>query len=476
MPTLREAIEWARTRVEPLLDALPYDDERPPDPRWFLAAPIMLDANDDADAARSWLGRPGLAEVWSEGKGDPDVDTRDSRWRDHVELAARVAAGEVTLGQRPDGLLDVVTQLALAGPGVSALRALSRVCGGPTMLADLDLRDAAAAGAWPLRTLLSHPESIALVRSVVRSGPYWRRALAYCTRGGLQSVLDEYVHVVHDLRGLAREPWADAVWQLAGQLRVSAGLKTAAVVADEVTVGTRARTVRFKSTPMRSRFSARYGEAREAVGEERTRAESLPDAFNSPFWPFVLATTSVGQEGLDFHAYCHAVVHWNLPSNPVDLEQREGRAHQLQGTCRTKERGGGARRGGISPCRRRSVDGPLCASESVIASDDPDIVPFWVYPGEAHIQRHVPMLPFSRDEERYRKLKRSLGLYRMVLGQPRQEDLIELLSGRFDHVQAMAAELRVDLSPPRRAFSPKHGLGLRDPNKSKGGDDGATAR
>ena len=38
---------------------------------------------------------------------------------------------------------------------------------------------------------------------------------------------------------------------------------------------------------------------------------------NSPFWPFVLATTSVGQEGLDFQQYCHAVVHWNLPSNPV---------------------------------------------------------------------------------------------------------------------------------------------------------------
>jgi len=28
-------------------------------------------------------------------------------------------------------------------------------------------------------------------------------------------------------------------------------------------------------------------------------------------------------EGLDFHHYCHAIVHWNLPSNPVDLEQRE---------------------------------------------------------------------------------------------------------------------------------------------------------
>ena len=54
-------------------------------------------------------------------------------------------------------------------------------------------------------------------------------------------------------------------------------------------------------------------------------------AFNSPFWPFVLVSTSVGQEGLDFHHYCHAITHWNLPSNPVDLEQREGRIHRYKG-------------------------------------------------------------------------------------------------------------------------------------------------
>ena len=51
----------------------------------------------------------------------------------------------------------------------------------------------------------------------------------------------------------------------------------------------------------------------------------------SPFRPFVLASTSVGQEGLDFHTWCHRVVHWNLPSNPVDLEQREGRIHRYKG-------------------------------------------------------------------------------------------------------------------------------------------------
>ena len=29
--------------------------------------------------------------------------------------------------------------------------------------------------------------------------------------------------------------------------------------------------------------------------------------------------------------YCHVVVHWNLPNNPVDLEQREGRVHRYKG-------------------------------------------------------------------------------------------------------------------------------------------------
>src|SRR6185436_2886362 len=44
-----------------------------------------------------------------------------------------------------------------------------------------------------------------------------------------------------------------------------------------------------------------------------------------------LATTSIGLEGLDFHLFCRDIVHWNLPSNPVDLEQREGRINRRDG-------------------------------------------------------------------------------------------------------------------------------------------------
>ena len=47
--------------------------------------------------------------------------------------------------------------------------------------------------------------------------------------------------------------------------------------------------------------------------------------------PFVLASTSIGQEALDFHPWCHRVVHWDLPTNPIDFEQREGRVHRYNG-------------------------------------------------------------------------------------------------------------------------------------------------
>ena len=59
---------------------------------------------------------------------------------------------------------------------------------------------------------------------------------------------------------------------------------------------------------------------RPGANDGPSRQSDVAGAFNSPFWPFVLATTAVGQEGLDFHLYCRDIVHWNLPSNPVDLE------------------------------------------------------------------------------------------------------------------------------------------------------------
>ena len=81
----------------------------------------------------------------------------------------------------------------------------------------------------------------------------------------------------------------------------------------------------------RTSFAIRFGGRQTDDSKAVRREGDVQRAFNSPFWPFVLCSTSVGQEGLDFHRYCHAIVHWNLPSNPVDLEQREGRIHRFKG-------------------------------------------------------------------------------------------------------------------------------------------------
>jgi hypothetical protein len=59
---------------------------------------------------------------------------------------------------------------------------------------------------------------------------------------------------------------------------------------------------------MRANFALRLAEERSDEGSGLRPAE-VRDAFNSPFSPFVLATTSAGQEDLDFHVFCRAVVH-----------------------------------------------------------------------------------------------------------------------------------------------------------------------
>ena len=48
-------------------------------------------------------------------------------------------------------------------------------------------------------------------------------------------------------------------------------------------------------------------------------------SFNNPFYPFVFFITSMAEEGHDFHWYSDRIVHWNVPTSPISLIQREGR-------------------------------------------------------------------------------------------------------------------------------------------------------
>ena len=62
------------------------------------------------------------------------------------------------------------------------------------------------------------------------------------------------------------------------------------------------------------------------------------------------------------------------------------------------------------------------------------------------IERIVPMYPFSRDGIAYDRLIKILSLYRLTLGQARQEELLEYIFKNFDNVEDMK-ELFINLSP-----------------------------
>lgn len=56
----------------------------------------------------------------------------------------------------------------------------------------------------------------------------------------------------------------------------------------------------------------------------------------------------------------------------------------------------------------------------------------------------------SNDEQHFTRLKQDLALYRLTFGQPRQEDMLELLRQTFDDVDPAALDhMRLDLSPPK---------------------------
>jgi len=189
----------------------------------------------------------------------------------------------------------------------------------------------------------------------------------------------------------------------------------------------------------------------ESSDQAAMRESTIRAAFNSPFWPFVLATTSIGQEGLDFHPYCHAVVHWNLPSNPVDLEQREGRVHRYKGHAVRKNVAILVRKNGHASMPGANPWAGFFKKAEKHADHTSEIVPYWVFPIDdgAYIERHAPTLPLSREAARLPALRGSLAVYRMVFGQPRQEDLLEHLTRTVPEqdLARISGELYIDLEP-----------------------------
>lgn len=404
----------------------------PADARWYYLAPMLLDG---IDRAKQWAECP--EEALSAVSGD---DRKGSGIRTHYrklleELERR------DFGKMPEDLPDVLADIALGSPAVCALRAFAGRNEGP-----------ATKLALSFRKHLNSPEATAIVDYVgMRGVAHWRNVLRYAKNGCLSSVLAEWRHL---LWSDVEHPPTDA--KIADAMSSVLEFRSATYAADTFDAmkawavdndknGDDEKRIRF-----RTRFAAAFNKGEDAEAEGVNRREAVRAAFNSPFRPFVLASTSIGQEGLDFHRYCRKIFHWNLPSNPVDFEQREGRVDRYKGlSVRQSLAARFAGKRDFTP--EDDIWEQLFAiarREAEKAGERSGLVPFWRVAGKAAfpVESIVPVLAFSRDGAALRRIRELLRVFRLALGQPRQEDLLDGLL-RHGLEDSRVRELSLDLCP-----------------------------
>jgi hypothetical protein len=414
---------------------------------------MLLDRILRPNNFHDWWTNPHLSIDWI--GGDPNVQGVDdsTSWQSHVQMAHQVADGTEPLGQMPSDLSEVLAAIALAAPATAALRAFREVAGPIPERSASSVQISAASIGSAFRTMFNLPDVQAVIRSTADDKlPYWRQVLNHCLVGGLPAVMDEYVHVLGDQVASLDDDIQDAVKDIAAEIRSALQLRTPTLKVDQLNADGRVSPFQI-----RTRFARALTDVK-LDGKQVQTTKQVRSAFNSPFWPFVLVSTSIGQEGLDFHQYCHAIVHWDLPTNPVDLEQREGRIHRYKGHAVRKNV---ARRHRLSLYESEPSDpwDRLFAAAIAQSADASEMVPYWAYldgPDGAFIERHVLSYALSRDVARLRSVKDSLVIYRLAFGQPHQQDLLDFLMATHtpESAKRLAELLRIDLSPSSSPVQP----------------------
>lgn len=446
--SLRELRKRLKRTIAEKLQRYPNPKQGREDLRWYYLAPLLLDG---AGYASTWL------YYGEELAGtEEEQPKKQSGFQFHLQTLRQIynetcAVSARNLGPRPDDLLDVLAELALASPAVC----LNRTYQNYKSCEDSHPSQLASMGARVFLNRMNTTESTAVVELTCgrkSDEAHWRNLLTYCVQGNLQAVFDEYAHLIAS--GLDGD--GPQLPTLHRQFLDGLALRTTPYDADTYEEFKRRAKGEDRAGKNKTKFRSHFAAAfTKGDGQEKDtdRKRKVRNAFNSPFRPFVLATTSIGQEGLDFHNYCRRIVHWNLPANPIDLEQREGRINRFE--C-LAIRQNVALRYGDGPFRRdiwREMFDRAAQKER--GADSSDLIPYWGLvekPDMVKIERIVPMYPFSRDSISYERLIKILSLYRLTLGQARQEELLQYL---FQHEsEDRLRELFINLSPYFRDGGP----------------------
>ena len=411
------------------------------DAKWYYLAPMLMDG---VVYAQNWIN-----SLYNIHGDEDDNDTTSQKeaigkaYERHIarisKLLGFVERGELQLGRIPDDMEDTLVDMAIASPAVCVYRSNGGNVTGATQIANEFLNYFNSTEATAVVELIYN-------RKHNKDNAHWQDVLKYCKDGCFQAMYDEYVHMVKNNVSVSGK--ADINSKIHDVILSSMRLHAVPYEVDTFQAF-RERTQGINPKNRGMRMRAHYGVG--FVGgdtdtvKNAARKDNIRGAFNSPLRPFVLATTSIGQEGLDFHYYCRRIMHWNLPTNPIDLEQREGRINRFK--CLAIRQNVALDYGKNISFKQSVWDELFEAAKAEKQPGQSELVPFWCFGKnqEIKIERIVPMYPMSQDRINYERLIKILSLYRVTLGQARQEELLEYLFSEGDSTKLK--DLFIDLSP-----------------------------
>ena len=361
------------------------------------------------------------------------------------------------LGPMPDDIEEYLAYLSIGGPAILAYRCYLNMFP-KSQNRKYNYRLAATQTAFGIISLFNKEETERLLSywfNNIDGVNYIKAVIKYCVYGDLQAVLEEYCHLLKTAGyDIEKKPGS---FSIVDHLIEVLGFKTTKINCVFKEHKTLFETEnKYKNSYLRCHYAVPLGNQKQTDDAGVQRIGNIRDAFNSPFRPFMLNSTSIGQEGLDFHWYCRRVIHWNIPGNPIEIEQREGRIDRYKSLLIRK------RIAADLAQEEFRGNGDIWEKMFAIANDKTknnrhsDLIPYWYYPDtneiarDIKIERFVLALPLSKDIDKYKNALKIISLYRLAFGQPRQEEFLNNLIHKElsdDQIDELYNTLVINLCP-----------------------------
>lgn len=242
--------------------------------------------------------------------------------------------------------------------------------------------------------------------------------LWYCANGNLQAVLAEYA--------FCNSKWAETlIYVLTSKMKGNNKDKAVYQYTPIIHVYRQNNysdpnsEVKTVTCHFALRYDGDYGDngGSDTSDIGKTYKQWVKMSFNSPFWPFVLCTTSAAQEGIDLDTYSYRIMHYSLPNSTMAFEQRDGRIDRRRSLL--------ARKKMVKECNSSAHIDYQHYWENLFGQNKgcSGMMPDWVQKSsdpDSVLERIIPFFPGSPEYIYFMKLVAEKDKYRGRFGMPNE--------------------------------------------------------